>query len=359
MPRPTRDSYATVVAGAGPAGILSALHAAERGPVLLAESGPLPRSKSCGGMLHQLSLDTLHEYGSVPESIIVDPRTVNFRYNDWDREITKETDLAFLNVDRAGFDEWLLSLLPDNVEIVARTRVSGFEERDGGLLITLGIEDGTCGVTADLLIGADGARSSIRRGLGMRQSASYVTLQDFVQRNGDVDPVFDCIYMRGVGEFGYSYIIPKGDVALIGSVFYPKTRRPWERQDAIIASMRERLPQLGASLRREASAALCVRSAEDILPGAGRVLLAGEAGGFMSPTSGEGISYALRTGRLAGIAAAGEPATALDRYVDLAETIRQDIVRRLRWLPFMESRAGKYLAGFVPTPLVSRVTQGL
>lgn len=311
-------------------------------------------------MLHELSLATLQEYGPVPESIIVEPRTVHFRYHDWDRGIRKETDLAFLNVDRAAFDEWLLSLLPGTVEVLPRTRVSGFSERDEGLSIELGIERGMCHVSADLLIGADGARSSIRRGLGLRQSASYVTLQDFVELAGGIDPVFDCIYMRGMGdEFGYSYVVPKGKVALVGSVFYPRTKRPWEKQDAVIDTLRERLPQLGRSEGREASAALCVRSAEDVLPGAGRVLLAGEAGGFMSPTSGEGISYALRTGRFAGIAAAGETAAALQCYIGLTEAIRHDILRRLRWLPFMESQAGKYLAGFVPTPLVSRVTQGL
>ena len=360
MGRPARQHYATVVAGAGPAGILAAVHAAERGPVLLAESKQLPRSKSCGGMLHELSLATLREYGTVPESIVVEPRTVHFRYHDWDRDIRKQTDLAFLNVDRAGFDEWLLTLLPANVEVLARTRVSGFEESDDGLSIDLGIEDGACSVSTDLLIGADGARSSIRRGLGLRQSASYVTLQDFVGLAGEIDPVFDCIYIRSIGDdFGYSYVVPKGEIALVGSVFYPRTKRPWEKQDAIIDLLRDRLPELGESTGREASAALCVRSASDVLPGAGSVLLAGEAGGFMSPTSGEGISYALRTGRAAGMAAAGDPETALSRYTDLVAPIRRDIVRRLRWLPFMESRTGKYLAGFAPRPLVSRVTQGL
>jgi len=360
MSQPARERYSTVVAGAGPAGVLAAVHAAERGPVLLAEGGSLPRSKSCGGMLHELSLGTLEAYGEVPESIVVEPRTVRFRYHDWDRGIRRLTDLTFLNVDRAGFDAWLLTLLPANVEVVARTSVKRFAEDGDGVSVELATDAGACSVRADLLIGADGARSSVRRALGLRQSTSYVTLQDFVELAADIDPVFDCIYMRNIGdEFGYSYVVPKDDIALIGSVFYPRTKHPWEKHDAIIDLLRERLPQLGASKGREASAALCVRSAEDVLPGAGRVLLAGEAGGFMSPTSGEGISYALRTGRLAGIAAAGDPGTALEHYVALTEPIHRDIVRRLRWLPFMESRAGKYLAGFVPTPLVSRVTQGL
>jgi hypothetical protein len=67
----------------------------------------------------------------------------------------------------------------------------------------------------------------------------------------------------------------------------------------------------------------------------------------------------LRTGRDAGLAAAAGPEGALERYLQLTGPIRSDIRRRFRWLPFMESRAGKYLAGFVPAPIVSRVTQGL
>lgn len=360
MTAPSHDHYASIVAGAGPAGVLAALHAAERGPVLLAESGPLPRNKSCGGMLHELSLETLRPYGTVPESIVSTPRTVHFRYHDWDRRIRKVTTLEFLNVSRAGFDEWLLGLLPANVEILAKTAIVGFDQDAERVTVTLenGGENATR--TADLLIGADGARSQVRRTLGIRESASYVTLQDFVTISEPIEPYFDCIYMRSIGdEFAYAYIVPKGDVALIGSVFYPKTKRPWEKQDQIVSLLRERIPELGERVHRESAPALYLRSPDDILPGHGRVLLAGEAGGFMSPSSGEGISYALRTGRDAGIAAAGEPARALERYLELTGQIRADLRRRFRWLPFMESRVGKYLAGFAPAPLVSKVTQGL
>lgn len=354
------DHYAAVVAGAGPAGVLAALHAAERGPVLLAESGPLPRNKSCGGMLHGLSLETLRPYGTVPESIVSSPRTVHFRYHDWDRMIRKVTTLEFLNVSRAGFDEWLLGLLPDNVEVLPKTAVATFEQDADRVSVILETGGERTTVTADLLIGADGARSQVRRTLGIRESASYVTLQDFISISEPIEPYFDCIYMRGIGdEFAYAYIVPKDDVALIGSVFYPKTKRPWEKQDQVVSMLRERIPQLGEKVHRESAAALYLRSPDDILPGHGRVLLAGEAGGFMSPSSGEGISYALRTGRDAGLAAAGDPARALDRYLELTTPIRADLRRRFRWLPFMESRAGKYLAGFVPAPLVSKVTQGL
>lgn len=360
MTVPSRDHYSTIVAGAGPAGILAAFHAAERGPVLLAEAGTLPRSKSCGGMIHSLSRETLRPYGDIPKAIVRQPATVHFRYHDWDRRIKRLTDLEFLNVDRAGFDAWLLDLLPPTVEVVSLASVSSFTQDADGVTVRLSTEGVETTISADLLIGADGARSRVRRTLGLGESASYVTLQDFLRLEGEIDPVFDCIYMRGIGdEFGYAYVVPKGDQVLVGSVFYPRTKRPWEKQDRVIELLRERMPALGEQVAREASAALYLRSPNDILPGHDRVLLAGEAGGFMSPTSGEGISYALRTGQAAGIAAAGTPMDALARYTDASAPVIADIRRRFRWLPFMESRAGKYLAGFVPTPIVSRVTQGL
>jgi len=358
---PSSETYRTVVVGAGPAGVLAALHAAEAGSVLLVEQSSLPRSKSCGGMLHHHTLRTLSEYGDVPRSIVVEPEHVNFRYHDWDRDIRRATSLEFLNVDRAGFDAWLLSLLPESVEVVAGCALKDLAQTESGVSALLKSGEEGVSVSCENLVGADGARSQVRRSLGVASTATYVTLQDFVRLSGPLEPYFDCIYLRDIGDaFGYAYVVPKGEVAIVGSVFYPKTKRPGEKHDAVLAVLRKALPALGESVAREAAAALSVRSVDDVVPGAGRVLLAGEAGGFMSPTSGEGISYAVNSGRAAGRAlAAGDASGALEAYTHGVAPIASNIARKLRWLPFMESRAGKYLAGFVPTPIVSKVTEGL
>jgi flavin-dependent dehydrogenase len=358
---PSRDIYDTVIAGAGPAGVLAAYHAAERGSVLLIDAASLPRDKSCGGMIHELTRDALAPYGVIPDSIVTAPRHVNFRYVDWDRDVRKPTGLAFLNVDRAGFDAWLVSLLPGNVEVVGGAALLGFEEDGSGVRVTAKSGTETFTVSCANLIGADGARSAVRRALGVDAGSTYVTLQDYVELKGDLPPYFDCIYMRSLGdEFGYGYVMPKGNLAVVGSVFYPKTKRPWEKQDRLLEVLRAEMPQLGASVKREACAALYLRSPRDVVPGSGRVLLAGEAGGFMSPTSGEGISYAVRSGILAGRAIAGStPTGALAAYTASTAPLRHDITRRLRWLPFMESRLGKYIGGLTPTWLVSRITEGL
>jgi flavin-dependent dehydrogenase len=353
--------YDTVVVGAGPAGCMAALEAAERGRVLLVDSSAIPRDKSCGGMLNEYAQEFLASYGELPADLIREPRHVWFRYVDWDRGIRKPTELRFLNVDRVGFDEWLLGRLPASVKLAPSTTLVGFNQDDSGVDVALKDSAGQHIVRCENLVGADGARSTVRRRLGIGSVATYVTLQDFCRLEDELEPYFDCIYLRDIGDsFAYAYVVPKGDVAIVGSVFYPKTKRPHEKQDAVLAMLRTRLPALGETVKREACVALSVRSAEDVVAGIGRVLLAGEAGGFMSPTSGEGISYAMNSGRLAGAAIAGSsPKEALAAYRASSSHIARNIRRKLRWLPFMESSAGKYLAGYVPTAVVSRVTKGL
>lgn len=355
------EHYDTVVAGAGPAGVMAAREAARTGRVLLVEASSMPRDKSCGGMLNEYAQEFLASIGPVPRGIIRDPEHVNFRYWDWDRDIKKATALRFLNVDRKGFDNWLTSSLPDNVDIVARTQITGLTEEPGGVFVSLKNGGDPTQIHCSNLVGADGARSAVRRALGIGSVSTYVTLQDFVSLKAEIEPYFDCIYMREIGDcYAYSYIVPKGDVAIVGSVYYPKTKRPHEKQDETMQILRSRLPQLGETIKREACVALSVRSNGDVVPGRGRVLLAGEAGGFMSPTSGEGISYAMNSGQLAGLAiASGDPESALDTFTRATSSIARNIHRKLRWLPYMESRAGKYLAGFVPSAIVSRVTKGL
>ncbi|MCL2503365.1 MAG: FAD-dependent monooxygenase [Coriobacteriia bacterium] len=363
-PLAIKNHYRTIVVGTGPAGAMAALHAAARGPVLMIDSFALPRDKSCGGMLNEYSQEFLSAYGKLPEGLWLEPAWVNFRYYDWDRGIKKPTQLRFANVDRSLFDAWMLSLMPDNVDIAGKTSLVTFTQSEKQVDAVLSAAGTEVKVSADNLIGCDGPRSTTRRILGSGSVANYVTLQDFCRLEAPIEPFFDCIYTRKIGDsFAYAYVVPKGEVAIAGSVFYPKTKRPHEIQEQVLEVLRSRLP-LGESVKREAWVALSVRNHSDVSPGQGRVLLAGEAGGFMSPSSGEGISYALNSGHLAGraVAEAGPEAgaeTALAAYTQATAGIAKNITHKLKWLPFMESRAGKYLAGFVPTPIVSKITEGL
>ena len=62
-----RDRYDTIVAGAGPAGLMAAREAAARGSVLVLDATSLPRDKSCGGMLNHYAQQVLAEIAPIPE----------------------------------------------------------------------------------------------------------------------------------------------------------------------------------------------------------------------------------------------------------------------------------------------------
>ena len=366
----TRQPYALadydlVVVGAGPAGIMAARKAAQAGlRTLLVESSSLPRRKSCGGMLNEYAQRFLEGVAPLPHEIVLDPAWVNFRYYDWDRKIKKPCSLRFSNVDRAMFDEWLLGLLPDRVDVWDKSTFASCTDEECGVDVQLRRDGREAHVHARWVIGADGARSAVRRSHpAWPQTQSYTTVQEYVEiEPGSVEPYFDCIYSRHIDPaYGYGYIVPKGDVAIVGSVFFPKTKGVTAMHEKALATWGQRYP-LGPARRREGGSAIQVKDANDIIAGQGRVLMAGEAAGIMSPSSGEGISFALNSGKLAGqavVRASREKTEAVALYDESLGPIRKNIARRLFFFPIMNSNWGKYLGGCMPTPLISKVTEWL
>lgn len=369
--------YTTVVVGAGPAGIMCAAEAAARGPVLLVDASELPRDKSCGGMLNEYAQAFLDErFGGVPEGLFVEPAWIDFRFFDWDRDIRKATSLRFANVERVAFDAWLTETLPDTVELVGGTRLVGLEEEDGGVMARLADAGDARAQARDLscdyLVGCDGPRSTVRRCLPVPQIGLYKTLQDYLPLKGALEPFFDCVYARGLGSaYGYGYVIPKGDEAIVGSVFYPDSKDVKRVHEMAVQMYSSFYPYRLETRKREAWTAAQVKDMGDVSCGHGRVLLAGEAGGLFSPSSGEGISFALNSGFKAGkaITLAREDATRVGRrehaswdesdalrlYRRALEPVKRNIARRLRYFPVLDSDWGKGLAKFAPAALVDAV----
>lgn len=369
------EHYDTVVVGAGPAGIMAAVESAsscER--VLLVEASKLPREKSCGGMLNLYTRRALEPYGGIPEEMVLGPRWIYFRYFHMDFNVKKRTEVKFLNVDRLLFDEWLLSLLPENVDVVAQARLVDVSQSPVAVDVVLRDCVPGCGravrhVSASHLIAGDGPRATVRERLGLRPFDRYITVQEYVKiEPGTLDPYFDCICSRRFPkEYGIGYIMPKGDVAIIGSIFYPGSRDCERKHAEVLDILRKAYPYpLGESVKRESWIAAHLRRPADLVAGEGRILLAGEGGGFLSCTSGEGISFALNSGIKAGQAVAASVAAgsrvaddALQRYEQALEPMKRNLGFRMKMFPFMNNDFCKTLACAVPTPIVSKMTERL
>jgi flavin-dependent dehydrogenase len=122
---------------------------------------------------------------------------------------------------------------------------------------------------------------------------------------------------------GYAYIFPKRDHVNIGVGYVLDHYRgaidaaPYELQRGFVEELRARGIVEGASTRRHFTPSLVPIGGPLRRPGRGRVLLAGDAGGFVNGLTAEGIYYAMVTGELAARAivdARGEVAALADRY---------------------------------------------
>ncbi len=110
----------------------------------------------------------------------------------------------------------------------------------------------------------------------------------------------------------YAWVFPKGDRLTVGVI---SARGDGDRTRAYLRDFTDRLGLSGVTPEHD-SGHLTRCRADDSPLRHGRVLVAGDAAGLLEPWSREGISYALRSGRLAGEAVAGGDLDAYAREVD-------------------------------------------
>ena len=111
----------------------------------------------------------------------------------------------------------------------------------------------------------------------------------------------------------YAWAIPKPGSILVGCAF-SEARGARRRFDAVLAWYRESLGLGGEVLERSARRLTRPRARRELFAGSGGVVLAGEAAGLVSPSSGEGLSFAMTSGAAAGRACADrDPAAAYEK----------------------------------------------
>lgn len=285
-----------LVVGGGPAGATAAWDLARAGySVLLLDRDGRP--KPCGGAVPPRLLEEFE----IPPALLVARVGAARMVAPSTRQVDMPIDGGFVGmVDRLDFDRWLRQraalagarLLIDEVQEMDRCPESGRVRvrTAGGLALR-----------ARFLVGADGARSAVARqwipgASRVRYVAAYheIIASPAPAAGGFAPDRCDVYYQGEVSPDFYGWVFPHGATTSVG---VGSAQRGFSLRGAV-GTLRERAGLEGARTVRREGAPIPLRPLRRWDNGRD-VLVIGDAAGVVAPASGEGIYYAMASGRYA------------------------------------------------------------
>ena len=292
---PSGNSYEVVIIGSGPAGASAALCLATAGiKVLVLERASLPRYKTCGGGVAQRALRLLPL--NIRDAVERDCCVAEMNLLDTGLHFeTRRQDPIISMTMREQFDYLLLSAAKEaGAYIRPFCKVSDvFPQSERVELLT------SAGpVSASFVIAADGAVSTVARKTNRpdnRRLIPALEYEVFVADNLFEQFARSARFDFGVVPYGYCWVFPKKKHLSIGVL----TTRGGstnlnERFDSYL-----RLLGITSVLRMERHGSLIPITTRSAPFAVGRILLAGDAAGFVDPVTCEGITFAIQSGQIA------------------------------------------------------------
>jgi len=347
------DEFDVAVIGAGPVGVICALALTRRGhSVLLAEAEPSVNRSPRAATTHPATLEMLAELDLVTD--VIESGVVARYFQFWDRPsgrkiaqfdheiLSKDTPYPFVvQCEQHKIANLGLARLQtmSNAHVAMQTRLSGFTDDGARVTLELASPNGTARrVTASYLVGCDGGRSFVRKGLGVEfegftHPERFIVLttpfdfeaeKGFSYRNYFSDPdewanLFKVAgdHLRGLWRVVFPTRINETDEqALSDSAvqhrlqkFFPLDR-PYEVAHRNIYNVHQRV---AASFRK------------------GRVLLAGDAAHVNNPIGGLGMNFGIHDAVSLAVSIdavlKGETETGLDAYNHLRRPLNVEFVQ--------------------------------
>jgi geranylgeranyl reductase family protein len=283
------------VVGAGPAGASAALKLAQAGAtVVLMEKESLPRYKVCGGgIVHRArALLKVDMTGVVEREFYEAAMTLL----DSSLSFTPRRDRPLISMTmRAQFDHLLVSAAEQaGARVMPGTRVRSLSLRNNHV----DLETTAGPVAAKFVIAADGVHSTLARQAGWQESRLLIPAIESELYISDRE--MDC--HAGTARFdfdipphGYAWLFPKRDHLSVGVL---SVRRGHVDLKAAFSRYLSALGINDVEREERHGFFIPVRPRRDGFA-RNRVILAGDAAGFADPVTGEGISFAIRSGQLA------------------------------------------------------------
>ncbi|WP_329276055.1 geranylgeranyl reductase family protein [Streptomyces sp. NBC_00691] len=295
------EVWDVVVVGAGPGGASAAYAAAVAGRrVLLLEKSELPRYKTCGGGIIGPSRDCLPPGFELPLQDRV--HAVTFSLDGRFARTRRSRKMLFGLINRPEFDAQLVEHAQKaGAELRTGVTVTRVEQHGPAVpdrrTVAVVLADGET-VLARAVVGADGSASRIGAHVGVKLGQVDLGLEAEIPVPPSVAEDWKGRVLIDWGPMpgSYGWVFPKGDTLTVGVISARGEGAATKRY------MEDFVARLGLSgFEPTISSGHLTRCRTDDSPlSRGRVLVCGDAAGLLEPWTREGISYALRSGRLAG-----------------------------------------------------------
>jgi len=290
--------FDAIVIGGGPSGATAAEHLAKGGfDTLLLDRGA--RTKPCGGAIPPKLIGDF----DIPDELLVARINTARMISPASVQVDIPIEDGFVGmVDREVFDEWLRQrAVSAGATLVKGTYLATQRDAQDAVQVRYRMPDGGEDVLrARCLIGADGARSRVARdNIENGDVMPYVIAYHEIVASpsngtGDYDGTRCDVYYNGeLSPDFYGWVFPHGKTASVGM---GTAQTGFDLKDAT-RHLREVAGLSDVETVRREGAPIPLKPLANWDNGRD-IIVAGDAAGVVAPSSGEGIYYAMLSGRM-------------------------------------------------------------
>ncbi len=281
--------YDIIVIGAGPAGSTFAREVKNK-KILLIDNQNESNKKPCGGLLAPDAQKEFAHYNIVlPKEVLVSPQIFSVKTIDLNTNLIKYYQRYYLNMNRFLFDKYLISLISNNVNVINGRCIDVVKEGNG-FTVSVSSNQKLKKYKSKYVVGADGCASIVRKKFYKDKIMKYIAIQEWYKCDDISNSYYSCIFDKKTSS-SCSWMIHKDKYLIYGGAFDIKNAR--ERFELQKSKLEQRLNlDLSNVYKKESCLVYRPKHFCDFVTGKNGAYLIGEAAGFISPSSLEGISSA-------------------------------------------------------------------
>ena len=294
--------YDVVIVGAGPSGAITAYWCAKYGlSTLVIEKCRLPRYKPCGGAVSSRAMKELDfKIDEVVKQTYYEGKI--FRPKGDFLTLKSNTPLA-VGVLRSEFDDLLIQKAKSQgAHIKEGIKVEKVTRDNAEVTISC---EGGFKATADFIVAADGVNSIVAKQTGLRsrlppnEVALACVFEKKLGKQAIADLGMDSLeFYMGLTPAGYGWIFPKGDYLSVGA---GSLLNEIGQVKMMFPNFINKVNKIGNIKLQNPDWHLVPIGGKNRSISEGRTILVGDAAGFVDPLIGEGITYAILSGKNAAI----------------------------------------------------------